>query len=165
MTSQGFNFEALDDLYREVILDHYRSPRNQKPLTRADIRAEGVNPFCGDEITLALAVDGDGRISDVFFKGHGCSISQASASMMSEALKGKTLEEAEQLTRKFKSMMQGTELSQSELSEMEDLEALRGVRKFPVRIKCALLGWTTFEEGLQEYRARKKATRPQSPSG
>ncbi len=157
MTSPGFNFEALDDLYREVILDHYRSPRNQKPLAHSDVQAEGVNPFCGDEITVALELDGEGRVKEAYFKGRGCSISQASGSMMTEALKGKTLDEVEQFSRRFKELMQGKELPPADKSAMEDLEALEGVRKFPVRVKCALLSWATLEEGIQEYRARKKA--------
>jgi nitrogen fixation NifU-like protein len=161
MTSPGFNFDELDYLYREVILDHYRSPRNQKSLPNADVKAEGFNPFCGDEITVALALDGDGRIQDVSFKGRGCSISQASASMMSEALKGKTLEEAEAISAQFRTMMQGKELPESQKAELEELEALQGVCKFPVRIKCALLGWATLVEGIQAYRAKRGAAHGQ----
>ena len=144
---------ALEELYREVILDHYRSPRNRGALADANARADGNNPLCGDEIHLDLMI-ADGVITDVGTVGQGCSISQSSASMMTDAIKGKRLEEVRDITAKFKGMMnidsgQDPELdSERPGSVLGDLEALQGVRKFPVRIKCANLAWTTLEEAL-----------------
>lgn len=138
---------ALDDLYREVILDHYSRPRNKGTLDDADIKVEGANPLCGDELAIYVKLTGE-KISDVRFVGRGCSISQASASMMTGEIKGKTLEEARGLVGRFKAMMHGEPASEDELG---DLMALQGVRKFPVRIKCATLSWVAFEQGVQEY--------------
>jgi nitrogen fixation NifU-like protein len=152
---------GLEDLYREIILDHYRSPRNrgELPVPPAH-RTEGFNPLCGDEVVVFLDVDGDDRISDIRISGQGCSISQSSASMMSAAVKGKTVEEARALTKAFKAMMSIHEHSldgaehDAEAPDPEiklgDLEALRGVVKFPVRIKCATLSWNTLTQGLGE---------------
>jgi nitrogen fixation protein NifU and related proteins len=144
---------ALEDLYREVILDHYRSPRNRGHLEHPDAVAEGVNPLCGDEVTVELRLD-DGRVSAVAVEGQGCSISQSSVSMMSEAIKGKTRAEIEDLNRKFREMMSLEEDGEAGLDPdrpgavLGDLEALQGVRKYPVRIKCASLGWNTLMEAL-----------------
>lgn len=149
---------GLEDLYREIILDHYRNPRNRGELaTPPALHAEGFNPLCGDEIVLYINVDDDGVITDVATGGQGCSISQSSASMMSAAIKGKTVDEARDLTRSFKTMMSihegGLEDhkdgSQPNL-EMGDLSALRGVVKFPVRIKCAILSWNTLLQALEQ---------------
>jgi nitrogen fixation NifU-like protein len=151
---------GLEDLYREIILDHYRNPRNRGELEVPPAhRVEGFNPLCGDEIVVYVQVDGD-RISDIRIGGQGCSISQSAASMMSAAVKGKTVEEARQLTRAFKAMMS---IHEQELEgddaaaddgdtdvALGDLEALRGVVKFPVRIKCATLSWNTLGQGLEE---------------
>jgi nitrogen fixation NifU-like protein len=138
---------ALDELYREVILDHYSHPRNKGTLDHADIKVEGANPLCGDELSIYVNVAG-GKIADVAFLGRGCSISQASASMMTEQIKGKTLDEARQLTGEFKAMMHGDPVSEDALG---DLMALQGVRKFPVRIKCATLSWVALEQGVDEF--------------
>ena len=144
---------ALEELYREVILDHYRSPRNRGELDAATTSADGNNPLCGDEIHLELRID-DGVVVDVGAVGQGCSISQSSASMMTEAIKGKDLEDVRALTARFKGMMDIDSGVDPELdperpgSVLGDLEALQGVRKFPVRIKCANLAWTTLEEAL-----------------
>lgn len=144
---------ALEDLYREVILDHYKNPRNRGHLAVADAKAQGVNPLCGDEITIELRFDGD-IVSDVAVDSQGCSISQSSASMMSEAIKGKSRDEIKGITSKFKSMMsvdgeQGLDLDPERPgSVLGDLEALQGVRQYPVRIKCASLGWNTLLEAL-----------------
>lgn len=146
---------ALDELYREVILDHYRNPRNRTPLEKPDAHADGHNPLCGDEISLDLRFD-KGTVSEVAIIGRGCSISQSSASMMSEAIKGKTRREIEELTARFKAMMDIDEEGDPGLDPerpgavLGDLESLQGVRKFPVRIKCANLAWTTLEEALAE---------------
>ncbi|MCS7207359.1 MAG: SUF system NifU family Fe-S cluster assembly protein [Dehalococcoidia bacterium] len=152
--STAFPLDELDDLYREVILDHYRSPRNRTPLPRPDIASEGQNPYCGDEVSVQMALEGE-RIAQVGIVGRGCSISQASASMMGELLKGKTLADALRLSRRVRDMLHGKALSPQELEELGDLEALRGVSKFPVRIKCALLAWTTLEEGIADWQKRR----------
>jgi nitrogen fixation NifU-like protein len=154
---------VLENLYREVILDHYRKPRNRGSLENPDVSAEGYNPLCGDEITLQLVLEppsrgarpcapADQRIRDVKFAAQGCSISQASASMMTQKLKGKTLKEAEELMAQFKGMMHGHEVE--DVEAMGDLIALEGVKKFPIRIKCALLAWETLNQGMKEYRER-----------
>jgi len=153
---------GLEDLYREIILDHYRAPRNRGELPVPPARrAEGFNPLCGDEVILFLEVD-DGVVADVRTGGQGCSISQASTSMMSAAIKGKPVDEARALIRAFKALMSIHESklegdgSDGEASEdvgdvrLGDLEALQGVVKFPVRIKCATLAWNTLQEGLDE---------------
>lgn len=146
---------GLEDLYREIILDHYRSPRNRGELPVPPARhAEGHNPLCGDEITVFLdvrTVDGVDVVSDVKVSGQGCSISQSSASMMSQAVKGKPVAEVRALVRKFKGMM-SIEVDDAAESDADvplgDLEALQGVVKFPVRIKCATLAWNTLLQAL-----------------
>lgn len=140
---------SLDELYREVILDHYSHPRNKGTLDPADVVREGANPLCGDEIRLSLLVR-DGIVRDVRFDGKGCSISQASASMMTERIKGQPIAEARRLIAAFKGMMHGEAPAPDDLG---DLEALQGVRKFPVRVKCATLGWVTLEEAFKELAA------------
>ncbi len=172
---------GLDDLYKEIILDHYRSPRNRGELPPPATKTEGFNPLCGDEIELYVLFE-DGVISDITIGGHGCSISQSSASMMSAAVKGKSVEEALELTDKFKAMMSipgaGKDDAAAEESDsdaiaaakasassadlgavaggtekpdlsMGDLSALKGVVKFPVRIKCATLSWNTLLEAIE----------------
>lgn len=144
---------GLEDLYREIILDHYRSPRNRGDLpVPPAVVAEGHNPLCGDEIQIYLQVD-DGVVTDVKVGGQGCSISQSSASMMSSAAKGKTVAEVRALVRRFKSMMSiedDTDTSPVPEVKLGDLEALQGVVKFPVRIKCATLAWNTLINALDE---------------
>ena len=144
---------SLEDLYREVILDHYRNPRNQGRLESPDAVAEGVNPLCGDEITIELNFDGD-RVTEVAIEGQGCSISQSSSSMMTEAIKGKSRAEIETLTGQFRDMMSldgevdiGLDPGRPG-AVLGDLEALQGVRKYPVRIKCASLGWNVLQDAL-----------------
>ena len=156
---------GLEDLYREIILDHYRSPRNRGELPAPPAqRVEGFNPLCGDEVILYVDIDDSGRITDIKVDGQGCSISQSSASMMSAAVKGKSIDEARAVTRAFKAMMSIHESSldgaEAELDDpvdpdvkLGDLEALRGVVKFPVRIKCATLSWNTLTQGLDEVAA------------
>src|SRR5688572_6319430 len=152
---------GLEDLYREIILDHYRSPRNRGELaTPPATRVEGFNPLCGDEIVVYLQVDGD-QVEDLKIGGQGCSISQSSASMMSAAVKGKSVADARRLIQAFKGMMSiheqrldgdGEPVSPTDDPEVKlgDLEALQGVVKFPVRIKCATLSWNTLAQGLDE---------------
>jgi nitrogen fixation NifU-like protein len=144
---------VLDDLYRDVILDHYAHPRNRGRLDPSDVTAEGANPLCGDELVLYAQVR-DGRVAGVRFEGRGCAISQAAASMMTETVAGKTLDEARALIAAFKQMMHG----EAPRPEMGDLAALQGVRKFPVRIKCATLPWVTLEQGLDDYIAGRTTT-------
>jgi nitrogen fixation NifU-like protein len=139
---------TLDDLYREVILDHYAHPRNRGRLDPADIAVEGANPLCGDEISIFVRL-GEDRIEDVAFEGRGCSISQASASMMTGLVKGKTLDQVRGLIAAFKAMMHGREPH----ADLGDLVALQGVRRFPVRVKCATLSWVALEQGLDDYAA------------
>jgi nitrogen fixation protein NifU and related proteins len=156
---------VLEDLYREIILDHYRNPRNRGDLpTPPARRAEGFNPLCGDEVVVYVDVDAHSdQVRDVRIGGQGCSISQSSASMMSAAIKGRSLEEARRLVRAFKAMMSihehrldgdGHEVSEAVAPDPEvdlgDLAALQGVVKFPVRIKCATLSWNTLVQALDE---------------
>jgi nitrogen fixation NifU-like protein len=154
---------VLEDLYREIILDHYRNPRNRGELPSPPARrAEGFNPLCGDEVVIYVDLDGD-RVADVKVGGQGCSISQSSASMMSAAVRGRTLDEARQLVRAFKAMMSihehrldgdGHEIEEAVAPDprvdLGDLAALQGVVKFPVRIKCATLSWNTLVQALDE---------------
>ena len=141
----------LDDIYRDdAILDHRRNPRNPDRLSDADIVLDGVNPFCGDEIHLQIKLDSDFRVAQVGFQGEGCSINQATGSMLSESIKGMTLGEAATLSHRFHDMMQGSKPTQEWLSELGDLASLAKVREFPVRIKCALLAWSTLEDGLPQ---------------
>ncbi len=163
---------GLEDLYREIILDHYRNPRNKGELDAPASKTDGVNPSCGDEISVYLLLDGQGdtaTVSDIKIGGVGCSISQSSASMMSSAVKGKTVGEARTLIRTFKSMMnireagheaglEGSEEGHDHHNQaadvtpvkLGDLEALQGVVKFPTRIKCATLAWTTMDIGFND---------------
>lgn len=136
----------LDELYRDVILDHFRSPRGARPLPRPTIVEEGYNPLCGDEVILELEVE-EGRLKDVAVRSRGCSISVASGSFLAQELRGKPLSEIVRIAAHFKSMLQGTEEPDEAL--LGDLAALQGARKFPVRIKCALLPWTTLEQALR----------------
>jgi nitrogen fixation protein NifU and related proteins len=146
---------GLEELYRDVILDHYRNPRNKGHLDEPDATAQGVNPLCGDEITIELSFS-DGVVSDVAVEGQGCSISQSSASMMTEAIKGKTREEIDQTIAKFRKMMSLDDSDDAGLDPerpgavLGDIEALQGVRQYPVRIKCASLAWTTLLEALND---------------
>ena len=154
---------GLEDLYREIILDHYRNPRNRGELPSPPAhRSEGFNPLCGDEVQVYLAVR-DGVVEDIRISGQGCSISQSSASMMSQAVKGRSVPEARALVHAFKSMMSiedGHDHDGHEDGEtaepgvkMGDLEALQGVVKYPVRIKCATLAWNTLAQGLDDAEA------------
>ncbi len=170
---------GLEDLYREIILDHYRSPRNKGELeTPPAHKVEGFNPLCGDEIVVYVQTDDDERIVDIKIGGQGCSISQSSASMMSGAVKGKTIDEAREVMFAFKGMMNlhetrigrddggdESETDQDGAAEpvetiataklkLGDLEALKGVVKFPVRIKCATLSWNTLDQVFEEIQAQ-----------
>ena len=146
----------LHELYQEVIMDHNRRPRNSQVLEGADMKAEGYNPLCGDQITLYLNVK-DGTIEDVGIQASGCAISKASASMMTEGIKGKTVEEAQRTFEKFRELIKGEELDDEDLELLGDLELLSGVSRFPVRIKCALLSWSALDDGLESYRRSSEA--------
>jgi nitrogen fixation NifU-like protein len=149
---------SLDDLYKETILDHYQHPRNRGKLEDPDVATRGHNPLGGDEVLLAVKFDGD-LIQDIAFGGRGCSIGQASASMMTEAVKGHHLGEATALSASFKDLMTGNSNGEG-LEGNEDLEALQGVKKFPVRVKCALLPWTALNEVIERWQAAGQATKP-----
>ncbi len=149
---------GLEDLYREIVLDHYKTPRNRGQLdTPPAVRMEGLNPLCGDEVVVYLVLDGD-TVADIKIGGQGCSISQSSASMMSAAVKGKSLAQVTELTHAFKGMLNVGDHGHSEESEphehpevvLGELEALKGVMKFPSRIKCAILSWNTLNQAIDE---------------
>jgi nitrogen fixation NifU-like protein len=148
----------LDILYRDVVLDHYRTPRGRAGIPDPDVTNEGVNPLCGDEVSLALKFDG-GSISKVHVHGRGCSISVASGSMLAELLAGMPRAGAERTAEAFRKMMHGEDPPAG--TDMGDLEALKGVKNFPVRIKCAMLPWTTFMDALRAYdKGHPKAESP-----
>lgn len=144
---------SLEELYKEVILDHYRSPRNKGRIDPHDVALERNNPLCGDEIEVFLKFE-DGDVDGIAFEGKGCSISLASASMMTEKVEGLSVAEAGELAESIKAMMAGEE--DGDMNTLGDLVSLKGVVKYPVRIKCALLGWNTLLEALEE-RARSEA--------
>lgn len=135
----------LDDLYRRVIMDHYKNPRNRGTIDEGSVTVNLNNPTCGDRISLQLQLE-DGKVSDARFTGEGCSISMSSASMMTEAVKGRTLDEAYAMAEKFSALMKGEPV---EFDELEDIEALSGVNKFPARIKCATLAWNALRKGVE----------------
>jgi nitrogen fixation NifU-like protein len=137
---------ALDDIYKEVILDHYKSPRNKHEIVGATRSCTRNNPLCGDEITVYVT-DRDGQLAEIAFTGQGCSISQSSASMMTEALTGRSADDAETMIKEFRSMMAG-ETGPDE-DEFGELVALKGVVKYPIRVKCAVLAWDVLQEALQ----------------
>jgi nitrogen fixation protein NifU and related proteins len=138
--------EPLDDLYREIIMDHYHSPRGAKKLDDPDITNEGTNPSCGDEIEVELKVN-DQTVGDVSVACKGCAISVASGSMLAEAIKGKSLEEVKRIAAMVKEMLKGHEVKLND--SLGDLEVLKNINKFPVRVKCALLSWTTLIDCLE----------------
>jgi len=153
--------ENLDDMYRDIILDHYRSPRGKKPLEKADIVSEGSNPSCGDEIDLQVEMR-DGAVADVHVGCQGCAISVASASMLAEASKGMSLPELKKLAAAVRETLKGE--SDCIPKQFEDLEALKGVKQFPVRIKCALLAWVTLIEGIENFENGKISSKEISKS-
>jgi nitrogen fixation NifU-like protein len=150
---------ALDDIYKEVILDHYKSPRNKRELPGAELQRSANNPLCGDEITVFAHVDG-GTVEAVTFQGAGCSISQSSASMMTEAVTGVSVEDASRLAGEFRGMMAG-EVEPDE-QEFGDLVALKGVVKYPIRIKCAVLAWDVLQDALESADGAADGAQPHS---
>ena len=144
-----------DDLYREIILDHYRNPRHHQTVDPADRVIEANNPLCGDEIDLSYRID-SGKVAAIGFTGRGCSISQASASMLCEAVTGMSVTGAVRLAEQFRAMLTGDgKPAAADGDDIGDLEALRGVRAYPVRVKCATLVWNALLEGLSENETRK----------
>jgi nitrogen fixation NifU-like protein len=138
----------LEELYQEVILDHSRRPRNFGALEKPDVLVHGDNPACGDEIHLGVQFGADGKLQEIKFSGQGCAISQASASMMTMKLKGKSREEAAEMARTFKNLVTGEGADQSK--SLGDLQLLQGVQKFPQRVKCAMLAWRAVEQALAQ---------------
>tara|TARA_Y100000815_G_C13270479_1_gene472833 strand:+ start:672 stop:1136 length:465 start_codon:yes stop_codon:yes gene_type:complete len=138
----------LEDLYQEVVMDHNRRPRNFKKLENAQQTAEGFNPLCGDQISLYVNVDDDGVIEDIGFEGAGCAISKATASMMTEAIKGKNVDKAEEIFEAFRHMLTRKPEEDYDYELLGDLEILQGVSQFPTRIKCATLSWHTLNSAL-----------------
>ena len=146
--SQPKTSAEIGALYQEMILDHYRRPRNKGALENADATVEMKNPLCGDEITLQVAFEGD-SVCDLRFSGRGCSISQASASMMTQLVKGKTTEEIDAIRKRFRDLMLGNAPAADD-AQLGSLRALSGVARFPARVKCALLAWYALENALAE---------------
>ena len=142
----------LDALYREVILDHHRDPRNFGEVPNADAKVEGFNPLCGDRVEISLKVDGKKNVSDVRFQGEGCSICMASASMMTEEVIGRSVSDTEARIEGFRALLKGEKCP---FAVEGDLESLVGVRQFPVRIKCALLPWTTLSDAIRQWKEKK----------
>ena len=141
---------ALRELYQEVILDHSRHPRHYGALDGASHKAEGYNPLCGDRVTVYLKLGEDGRVADIRFEGKGCAISQASASMMAEMLKGRTQEEAETLMQGFLHLVKGEGANGLAEDDRERLDVMSGISEFPMRVKCATLAWHTYKNAVEE---------------
>jgi len=144
----------LDELYQEVLLDHYRNPRNTERLDDPTSEVDAINPFCGDEIHMQLGLYGD-TVASISVTGQGCSISQAAGSLLTEIVDGKTTTEARELRELFREMMTGEEVSDEVADRLEDSLALQGVRRFPVRIKCALLSWSALIDALDKVAPAK----------
>jgi nitrogen fixation NifU-like protein len=142
--------DELEDLYQDIILDHNRHPANFRPMAHADRTVEADNPLCGDQLTLYLKLD-DGRIADIAFQGSGCAISIASASLLTERLKGATIAEAEQLFETMHHMLTGTARPEDEAVDLGSLAALTGVRRYPMRVKCATLSWHALKAALDGH--------------
>ena len=150
MTGGTGGLEDVNELYEAIILDHYRSPRNTATVEEPDIDLEVNNPFCGDEFHIQLKVEDD-AVSQVGITGRGCAISQASASLLAELVKGKSASEVESAVSAVRRLLKGEEITDAEAGILGDIEALGGVRKFPVRIKCALLSWVGLGDALRDH--------------
>lgn len=146
---------GVDELYQDLLLEHYKSPRNHQLLENPDLSSEGFNPFCGDRVMLTARLDQEGHIREVGFTGQGCAISQASASIMTEIVKGETLEEARATVVRVKAVMQGKALMAEERDTLKDLVILEGVKRFPIRVKCALLAWSALQDAIVEHQRRR----------
>ncbi len=143
--------EGLDNVYRDAILEHRLHPRNHQALDEADVVADSINPFCGDEIHLQMLLDDGGRVYRIGVQGEGCSINRATGSMLAEAVDGKSLSEIERLSSVFRGMMRGEAVSEEERRLLGDLVELEGVREFPVRIKCSLLAWSALDDAMDDF--------------
>jgi nitrogen fixation NifU-like protein len=141
---------ALRELYQEVILDHSRHPRHYGAMDDASHKAEGYNPLCGDRVTVYLKLGADGRVADIAFEGKGCAISQASASMMADMLKGRTQADAEKLMEGFLHLVRGEDAPGLSDDDRETLEVMGGISEFPMRVKCATLAWHTYKNAVEE---------------
>ena len=150
MTGGMSGLDDMNDLYEAIILDHYRSPRNTASLEAPDIDLDVNNPFCGDELHIQLKVEND-SVAQVGITGRGCAISQASASLLAELVEGKSSDEVRSAVGSLRRLLKGEEVSEEERDILGDIEALEGVRKFPVRIKCALLSWVGLDDALKDY--------------
>ncbi len=141
----------LDDMYREVILDHYRSPRGKKPIDESNVNSKGHNPSCGDEISMKMLVK-DEILKDIHIDCQGCAISTASGSILAETMKGRSFDEVLIIAERVRKLLKGEvdDIAEDD-DDLEDIDSLKGVRQFPVRIKCALLAWVTLIEGLKNY--------------
>ena len=144
----------LQDLYREVLLDYFRDAAHKGKIEGADFHSHGINPVCGDEIEITIKTGDGGRLELIRFSGHGCVISQASSAMMAEALEGRTPQRARELVESFKAMMLQQKPLESLPEELDALKALEGVRRFPMRVKCATLAWNTISQGLTAHQGR-----------
>ena len=153
----------LEELYQEVILDHSRRPRNFGELSDASVRVHGDNPSCGDEIHLGVKFDGNGGLQEIKFTGHGCAISQASASLMTIKLKGKSRADVEEMLRSFHELV--TNGKNDAPKTLGDLKVMRGVRKFPQRVKCAMLPWRAVEQALQQSEGEATVSTEEPESG
>lgn len=142
--------QSLRELYQEVILDHSRHPRHFGALDKATHKADGYNPLCGDRVTIMLTLDADGRVADIKFQGKGCAISQASASMMTEMLAGRTRAEAQKLMDGFLHLVKGEDAPDLSPDDREYLDVMSGLSEFPMRVKCATLAWHTFKNAVDE---------------
>ena len=149
---------SLRELYQEVILDHSRHPRHFGPLDHATHKAEGYNPLCGDRVTVMLVLNEDGRVADIKFEGKGCAISQASASMMTEMLAGRTLSEAQKLMEGFLHLVKGEDATDLGADDREHLDVMAGISEFPMRVKCATLAWHTYKNAVEEGKKEEGAT-------
>jgi nitrogen fixation NifU-like protein len=145
----------LDDLYQEVVLDHNRNPRNFTKLADANLYSHGFNPLCGDDYELYLRVDDEGTIQKVGFQGHGCAISKSSASLMTAAIEGKNVKDAEALKRNFIHLLTDEAVSRDVKAGVGRLQFFEGVRQFPVRVKCATLAWHALEDALRDLKEKK----------
>lgn len=141
----------IDSLYRDPILDHCRRPRNRTPLSKPDYSATAINPFCGDTSQLEIQIGNMGRVSEVAAHAIGCSINQATTSMLSEVVKGLSANELKKIESIFRQMMEGHELSQIQISQLGEMKYLKGVQAFPIRIKCALLAWSALSKTISEW--------------
>ncbi|MCX5662422.1 MAG: SUF system NifU family Fe-S cluster assembly protein [Planctomycetota bacterium] len=146
---QADDLQDLDDLYQQVILDHGRRPRNFRALEKADGKAEGFNPLCGDRVTIEVKLEGD-RVADAAFTGKGCAICTASASMLTQAVKGKPIAEARRLFEEFHHLLTDAAAQDGEEERLGKLVVFAGVRKYPIRVKCATLPWHTFKVALED---------------